>query len=95
MFLFVVCVDYVYDVLGFGCYLICFWVSYCCEVWLIFGPGLEAGHCFRLVWYRLGLCLYRASSFFLSLSISFLFALFMIAEIALWHKEGMSYLLGG
>ena len=49
MFLFVVCVDYVYDVLGFGCYLICFWVSYCCEVWLIFGPGLEAGHGFQVI----------------------------------------------
>ncbi len=49
----------------------------------------------RWVWYRLGLCLYRASSFFLSLSLSFLFALFMIVEIALWHREDMSSLLGG
>ena len=46
VFLFVVCMDYVYDVLGIGCYLVCFWVSYCCEVWLIFGPRLEAGYCF-------------------------------------------------
>ncbi len=50
---------------------------------------------FRFVWYRLGLFLYRASSFFLSLSTSFLFALFMIVEMALWHKAGMSSILGG
>ena len=50
---------------------------------------------FRFVWYRLGLFLYRASSFFLSLSASFLFALFMIVEMALWHRAGMSSMLGG
>ncbi len=37
----------------------------------------------RLAWYLLGLCLYKASSFFLSLSMSFLFALLIIVEIAL------------
>ncbi len=37
----------------------------------------------RLAWYLLGLCLYNASSFLLSLSTSFMFALLIIAEIAL------------
>ena len=50
---------------------------------------------FRFVWYRLGLFLYKASSFFLSLSMSFLFALFMIVEMALWHRAEMSSMLGG
>ena len=50
---------------------------------------------FRFVWYRFGLFLYSASSFFLSLSTSFLFALFMIVEMALWHRAGMSSMLGG
>ena len=48
----------------------------------------------RLAWYLLGLFLYRASSFFLSLSISFRLALLMIVEIALWHRVGMSSMFG-
>jgi hypothetical protein len=50
---------------------------------------------FRLAWYRLGLCLYKASSFFLRLSMSFLFDLLIIVEIVLWHREDMSSMLGG
>ncbi len=50
---------------------------------------------FRFAWYRFGLFLYRMSSFFLSLSISFRFALLMIDEMALWHREGMSSMFGG
>ena len=49
----------------------------------------------RLAWYRFGLVLYMPSSFFLSLSISFRFALLMIVEMALWHRAGMSSMLGG
>ena len=49
---------------------------------------------FRLLWYLFGLFLYIASSCFLSFSVSFRFALLMIVEIALWHKEGMSSMLG-
>ncbi len=45
--------------------------------------------------YRFGLFLYMVSSFFLSLSMSFRFALLMIVEMALWHSEGMSSVLGG
>ena len=48
----------------------------------------------RLAWYRFGLFLYRASSFFLSLSMSFRLALLMFVEMALWHREGMSSKLG-
>ena len=48
----------------------------------------------RLAWYRFGLFLYRASSFFLSLSMSFRLALLMIVEMALWHREGMSSMFG-
>ena len=48
----------------------------------------------RLAWYRFGLFLYRASSFFLSFSMSFRLALFMIVEMALWHREGMSSMFG-
>ena len=48
----------------------------------------------RLAWYRFGLFLYRASSFFLSLSISFRLALLMIVEMALWHREGVSSMFG-
>ena len=36
-----------------------------------------------------------ASSIFRSLSISFRFALLTMVEIALWHREGMSSMLGG
>ena len=50
---------------------------------------------FRLLWYFFGLFLYVSSSFFLSLSMSFRFALLMIVEIALWHSDGMSSMLGG
>ena len=49
---------------------------------------------FRFVWYRLGLFLYKASSFFLSFSTSFLFAFCMIVQIAFWHRAGMSSMLG-
>ncbi len=49
----------------------------------------------RSAWYRFGLFLYNVSSFFLSLSASFLFALLMIDEMALWHREGMSSMFGG
>ncbi len=50
---------------------------------------------FRFAWYRFGHFLYMASSFFLSLSTSFRFAFLMIVEIALWHRAGMSSMLGG
>ena len=46
------------------------------------------------MWYRLGLFLYKASNFFLSFSTNFMFALCMIVEIALWHRAGMSSMLG-
>ena len=48
----------------------------------------------RLAWYLFGLFLYRASSFFLSLSMSFRLDLLMIVEMALWHREGMSSMFG-
>ena len=57
--------------------------------------GWRPAEVFRLAWYRLGLFLYMTSSFFLSLSMSFRFALLMIIEMALWHREGMSAMLGG
>ncbi len=57
--------------------------------------GWRPAMVFRLLWYRFGLFLYMSSSFFLSLSMSFLFALLMIVEIALWHNAGMSSMLGG
>ena len=57
--------------------------------------GCRPAEVLRLAWYRFGLVLYMASSFFLSLSISFRFALLMMSEIALWHRDGMSSLLGG
>ncbi len=50
---------------------------------------------FRFAWYRFGLYFYMASSIFMSLSISFRFALLMIVEMALWHREGMSSMFGG
>ncbi len=50
---------------------------------------------FRLAWYRFGLFLHMSSSFFLSFSMSFRFALLMIVEMALWHRAGMSSMLGG
>ncbi len=50
---------------------------------------------FRLAWYRFGLFLHMASSLFLRLSMSFRFALLMIIEMALWHRDGMSAMLGG
>ena len=49
---------------------------------------------FRLAWYRFGLFLYRASSFFLSFSTSLRLALLMIVEMALRHREGMSSMVG-
>jgi hypothetical protein len=57
--------------------------------------GWRPAEVLRLAWYRFGLDLYKASSFFLSLSISLRFALLMIVEIALWQREGMSSMLGG
>ena len=57
--------------------------------------GWSPADVFRLVWYLLGLFLYMVSSFFLSFSMSFRFALVMIAEMALWHRDGMSFMLGG
>ena len=48
----------------------------------------------RLAWYLFGLFLYRASSCFLSFSISFRLALLIIVEMALWHREGMSSMFG-
>ena len=57
--------------------------------------GWRPAEDFRLAWYRFGLFLYMASSFFLSLSMSFRFALLIIIEMALWHREGMSSMLGG
>ncbi len=45
--------------------------------------GWRPAKVLRLAWYLLGLCLYKVSSFLLSLSMSFLFALLIIAEIAL------------
>ncbi len=48
-----------------------------------------------MAWYLFGLVLYMSSSFFLSLSMSLRFALLMISERALWHREGMSSMLGG
>ena len=56
--------------------------------------GWRPAMVFRLLWYRFGLFLYMSSSFFLSLSVSFLFALLMIVDIALWHSAGMSSMLG-
>ena len=57
--------------------------------------GWSPAMVFRLLWYLFGLLLYVSSSFFLSLSMSFRFALLMIVEIALWHSDGMSSMLGG
>ena len=57
--------------------------------------GWRPADVFKLIWYLLGLFLYMVSSFFLSLSTSFRFALLMINEMALWHREGMSFMLGG
>ena len=57
--------------------------------------GWSPAMVFRLLWYFFGLFLYVSSSFFLSLSMSFRFALLMIVEIALWHSAGMSSMLGG
>ena len=49
---------------------------------------------FRFAWYLFGLFLYRASSFFLSFSMSFRLALVRIVEMALWHRDGMSSKFG-
>ncbi len=57
--------------------------------------GWSPAEVLRFAWYRFGLFLYRVSSFFLSLSVSFRFALLMIDEMALWHREGMSSMFGG
>ena len=60
-----------------------------------FALGWRPAIVFRLLWYLFGLFLYVSSSFFLSLAMSFWFALLMIVEIALWHNAGMSSMLGG
>ncbi len=57
--------------------------------------GWRPAEVFRFAWYRFGLFLYRASSFFLSLSMSFRFALLMIDEMSLWHREGITSMFGG
>ena len=57
--------------------------------------GWSPAMVFRVLWYFFGLFLYVSSSFFLSLSMSLRFALLMIVEIALWHREGMSSVFGG
>ena len=57
--------------------------------------GWSPAEVLRFAWYSFGFFLYKVSSFFLSLSVSFLFALLMIDEMALWHREGMSSMLGG
>ena len=60
-----------------------------------FALGWRPAMVFRLLWYLFGLFLYVSSSFFLSLSMSLRFGLFMIVEIALLHREGLSSMLGG
>ncbi len=62
---------------------------------MVLGPGLEPGRGFEVCVVSFGVFLYKVSSFFLSLSVSFLFALLMIDEMALWHREGMSSMFGG
>ncbi len=57
--------------------------------------GWRPAEVFRFAWYRLGIFLYRASSFFLSLFMSSRFAFLMIEEMAWWHREGMSSMFGG
>ena len=60
-----------------------------------FALGWRPAEVFRFTWYRFGLFLYMAFYFFLSLSTSFRFALLIMIEIALWHREGTSSMLGG
>jgi hypothetical protein len=57
--------------------------------------GCKPAAVLRLLWQRLGLFLYRRSSFFRRESASLRLALFMIMAMALLHKDGMSSRLGG
>ncbi len=61
---------------------------------MVLRSRLTAGRGFKIGVVSFWAFLYRASSFFLSLSMSFRLALLMIVEKALWHREGMSYMFG-
>ena len=57
--------------------------------------GCKPTTVFRLWWYRLGLFLYIASSFFLIESMSFLLALLRIVVMAMLQSFGISGIDGG
>jgi len=94
VFVFLVGLYRVYDGLGIGCYLIGGRVADGGKVWLVFGPGLEAGRGFFVFMVAFWVLFYRASSFFRIVSMSLRFALLMIKAIDLRHREGVSSRFG-
>ena len=83
VFVFVMGLYCVNDGLGVGCYFIGCSVADDGRLGWSLARGWRLAAVFRLSWYRFGLFLYRASSFFRIVSMSLWFALLMMETIAL------------